>query len=128
MPIHTAINNELHCIERIVDGEFNFNKFFSSFQEIETVPGFVKGMDALWDLRHADLSQISVDTIDKISHYIANNTDKRGEGYRIALVVNSDLAFGLARMFRSMSDHTPVSINIFRSMDDAHEWLKHTQQ
>ncbi|MDH5483674.1 MAG: hypothetical protein OEY43_00435 [Gammaproteobacteria bacterium] len=128
MPIHTHINSELHCVERIVEGEFNFNKFFSSFHEIDTVPGFVKGMDALWDLRQADLSQMSVDTVDKISHYIANNTDKRGVDYRIALVVSTDLAYGLARMFRTMSDQIPVNINIFRSMDDACDWLKATQQ
>ena len=128
MSIHTSVNQELNCVERKVEGEFNFNKFFTSFHELENIPGFVKGMDALWDLRQADLKNITVDTVDKIAHFVANNTDKRGEDYRIALVVNNDLAFGLARMFRSMSGRVPVNINIFRSMDDAHQWLKSTPQ
>jgi len=46
-----------------------------------------------------------------------------GAGARRALVVGTDVAFGLARMFQILREQSPDEIAIFRDMDKALEWL-----
>jgi len=53
---------------------------------------------------------------------LADGPDRKGR--KTALLVGSDLAFGLARMFKMMARSTLSSeISIFRSKDEAMAWL-----
>lgn len=47
-----------------------------------------------------------------------------GAGARRALVVKSDVAFGMARMYQIMRDDSPDEVEIFRDLDRALEWLR----
>ncbi len=45
---------------------------------------------------------------------------------RVALLVKSDLHYGVARMFSTvMNARTRAEVGIFRSLPEAAEWLKH---
>ena len=47
----------------------------------------------------------------------------KSEGSRRAFVVSSDLAYGMARMFQSLADDSPVTIEVFKDMTEARKWL-----
>ena len=44
-------------------------------------------------------------------------------GTRCAIVVASDVEFGLGRMYATLSDEGPMKTRIFRSIEDAEAWL-----
>jgi hypothetical protein len=46
-----------------------------------------------------------------------------GAGARRALVVTSDVVFGMARMYQILRDESPDELQIFRKVDDAFRWL-----
>jgi len=53
---------------------------------------------------------------------LADGSDRKGR--KTALLVDSDLAFGMARMFKTLVEKKlPAEISIFRSRQDAMSWL-----
>ena len=48
---------------------------------------------------------------------------KRGSTWRVAIVVSSDLAFGLGRMFEAYCGVAPNEVMVFRSMEEAEGWV-----
>jgi hypothetical protein len=46
-----------------------------------------------------------------------------GAGARRALVITSDVVFGMARMYQILRDESLDELQIFRKMDDALQWL-----
>ncbi len=58
---------------------------------------------------------------------IASSTDKGGVNTKLAIIVSSNLAFGLARMYeayRSFSKESTKIVRVFRKESDAFEWVK----
>ena len=58
---------------------------------------------------------------------IASNTDKNETNRKLAIIVSSTLAYGLARMYeayRSFSKKAQKEINIFKNEKDAFEWIQ----
>lgn len=58
---------------------------------------------------------------------IASNTDKDRTRTKLALIVTSNLAFGLARMYeiyRLLSKHANKEIRVFKNEPDALAWIK----
>lgn len=45
------------------------------------------------------------------------------DGARRAVVVGSDSGYGLVRMFQLMTDRESENIQIFRSLQEARDWL-----
>jgi len=46
-----------------------------------------------------------------------------GAGARRAVVVGSDVVFGLARMYQMLTESSPDEVEIFRDLDEALRWL-----
>jgi len=42
---------------------------------------------------------------------------------RCAVVVGSDRAYGMSRMFEVFSEETDVDVRIFRNLDEAKNWI-----
>lgn len=58
--------------------------------------------------------------------YLARESPFTG-GSRRALVVSSDAAFGLGRMFQILDDESAPEVEVFRDLDDALAWLGLTE-
>jgi hypothetical protein len=81
-------------------------------------PRFLPRFHQLFDLRavvHARASESTVWTLANDSPF--------GAGARRAVVVSSNVAFGLARMFESLRDGRGETILVTRDIDDAIRWL-----
>lgn len=78
----------------------------------------------LWDFTNADVSGITQEDMELIIEYAKSNAPLRKNG-RTAIVVNHDLAFGLSRMYDTLSEirEHPITHCVFRDMDKAKNWL-----
>ncbi len=88
-----------------------------SSDDLETTPHA-----RLWDLRGADLSALrSLDIEDFAELSRSQGTLRR----RIAVVVTTDLQYGLTRMYESFHGETPhAAIAVFRDEAEARAWLE----
>ena len=79
---------------------------------------------ALWDFTGSDLHNAKM--VDLAAVLAAAKTlAPRRAGGKTALVMPSDLGFGLARMYDSMAElkNHPVGHGVFRNREDALHWL-----
>jgi hypothetical protein len=94
---------------------------------IDTIESFYDGnptLNALWDFSHASMNSISSDAV-RTMFALVQRLGSRRQGGKTAVVVPEDLGFGMARMFQIMSDTDdfPFKINVFRTYDEAKQWL-----
>jgi len=71
----------------------------------------------LWDVRNV---RETPETTDELREAAALVTRLRG---RVAIVVSTDLYFGLARMFQVFAENSGIDYQIFREIDEARDWL-----
>ena len=93
----------------------------------EAINEFYEGVtskDVLWDLSRGDFSLISNTVIQDLvkipkAQYLAR------KGGKSALVAEKDLAYGIARVYkaRTAMDPLPFETKVFRTMEEAHQWL-----
>ena len=93
----------------------------SAIDQIVEQPGFKKGLPSIWDMRFTELMHINADDIRRISEYANGVKDKRGDA-RIAFIVNSDLAYGLGRMFEMVNATSHIRARVFRDYQEGEAW------
>lgn len=94
-------------------------------RDIQTNPEYLD-YNELVDFREAGTLQVSTEGIKSIGR-IASATDGEARHRKLALIVASDLAFGLARMYEVYRDVVRKSnkeIRTFKDEDEARDWLK----
>ena len=93
----------------------------SAIDQIVEQPGFKKVLPSIWDMRFTELMHINADDIRRISEYANGVKDKRGDA-RIAFIVNSDLAYGLGRMFEMVNATSHIRARVFRDYQEGEAW------
>ena len=93
----------------------------SAIDQIVEQPGFKKGLPSIWDMRFTELMHINADDIRRISEYANGVKEKRGDA-RIAFIVNSDLAYGLGRMFEMVNATSHIRARVFRDYQEGEAW------
>jgi len=80
--------------------------------------------NVLWDFTKMEEVNISSDEVKDIIQYTKAHADKRTEG-RTALVVDTELKYGLSRMASTLAEieDTPWEIKVFENMDAAMAWI-----
>ena len=104
-----------------------------SYEEVtDNISSFYKrvsDLNVLWDLRHATVSRISSDQVQKIAAMIQKMKTNR-KGGKTAIVAQGDEAFGLARMLQTLYsvsvDVVLCDIKVFRDINTASNWLNHS--
>ena len=82
-------------------------------------------LNTIWDFTAADGKHITSNEIQRIASHTKNFSHLRENG-KTAFVISSSLAYGLGRMYDSLSQvfSHPVRHGIFRSFDDAISWIQ----
>jgi hypothetical protein len=93
-------------------------------QETEALREAGAPKNSLWDLREADLTEISTEDIESLARMMKETLPDELSG-KTAIVVTGDLGFGLGRAYEAYADVTkqPEDIMVFRTIEEAHEWL-----
>jgi hypothetical protein len=78
----------------------------------------------LLDHRALRIDKITVSGIDEVSIFFKSIANELGNG-KIALVMKRDIDFGIARAWEIVTDSdVDISINVFREIDKAIDWLE----
>lgn len=79
----------------------------------------------LWDIRKAVLNQVNKDDLKNIILATKRFAESRVGG-KTALVAETDLQFGLARMYSTFAEleNHPIGISVFRDPQTAIDWIK----
>ena len=80
-------------------------------------------MNVLWDLTNASLADANVHDIHEIIKFVKYHIDKRGTNFKLAIVANSKLEFGLSRVYEAYSDPLPFAKGVFYDMQEAIKWI-----
>jgi hypothetical protein len=118
VPIRYHIDRTRNVIYSTGAGWLSVEEILDLQQRAQRDPDFNPSLYQLHDFRAAsfDLSY------EGIEHLARTALPKPGS--RIAIVVDSSLSFGLARMFEAMRFESGEEIGVLREMGDAHTWLE----
>ena len=130
MPIKHHINHESHLILTSVMGEASDVEFIHAIEkyqkDIKNRPDYLN-FNEIVDLSAVTNMQITTRGIMTISS-IASEADREGEQTKLALIVNSSLAYGMARMYcmyRSFNPKANKDVRVFKNKSDAYQWIEH---
>lgn len=101
---------------------------FTAEQVSETIREYYAGSPTyrvLWDFTAASFENIASTVPQQMAGVARQHSEVQVEGGMTALVFDSDVGFGLGRMFETFQDlqNAPVEYRTFRSRDDALAWL-----
>ncbi len=117
MPLHYKIDTALKVILSTASESLNANDVDEHRKLLSKDDQFSPAFAHLIDLRSVTDLQISPKGARSLSA-----TPIFGCVTKRAFVVNSDLLYGMSRIFRGWHD-SALHMQIFRSMDDAFRWL-----
>lgn len=123
MSIDSQIDPELNVIVRIVTGKVDVSDITNAFYGSLTRAEFKKDMHVIWNLNDTDASDWGEEKFIGTIKLVRKNTKRRGSHYKIAIVAQKSLTFGIARMLESYAYELPQSIRVLKSMDDAYDWI-----
>jgi hypothetical protein len=97
----------------------DYNKQMKDFVQSDEFPSDV---NTLWDLREMDFSDHDYQMEERIVKARGELNKKRGNA-KVALVVESAIQYGMARVFQSLADPHSSIIRVFYSYEDAQDWV-----
>jgi len=128
MPVEHEIDDAKQLIITTGSGEVSDELFIEALyhyqKTIRSHPDY-QAYNELLDFRHIDASLLTTKGLIEMGK-IARFTDKTDIQTKLAIVVNSQLALGLAHMYityRSLAPGSNKTLKAFQSRDDAVTWL-----
>ena len=118
MPWEFQFDKKLNTVFFQASGEFTNTDLINCQDYCQSNPLYDCTMNQLNDFSAVTRFRITPVGIWRVIH----GRKGRGGG-RMAVVMASNLGFGLGRMFEMMQDGSPFKIHIFRQRADALHWL-----
>jgi hypothetical protein len=104
-------------------GVFDLNEFLEGRERVLNDPRFRSGMNVLVDHSQLDLSSATIDDVRAAASSAARRYATSGPG-RIAIVAPTSVAFGLGRMWQSLStDELAENSVVVETVAKAEAWL-----
>lgn len=123
MPIDYQIDSEHQLIRTRAWGVLSDADILSLKTRLINDPAFDPAMPELSDVSAIERLEVTAAGVKAMVAHDAAHSDRRS-GFRIALVVPADEAFGMARMYQLMGDGNAHKVGVFRTLADAEEWLR----
>lgn len=121
--VETELDPSLNLITQTVTGNLILHDFIKAFHTAMSHPDFKTGMNVLWDLTDASLVLTETMDLHQMIKFIQFNQDKRGENFKLAMVVNSKLDYGISKMYEAFGEKLPFSKKVFYDIREAKNWL-----
>lgn len=129
MPAIHEIDNPRRLILTTWEGEAHNIEFIESLKkyqnDIQNHPDYINYNEVV-NLSKVTSIKLTTEGIKNIG-LIASATDHNDVNRKLALIVSSNLAFGLARMYmayRSFTKKSNKEVRVFKTEKDAYEWVK----
>lgn len=129
MPAIHNIDSDAQLIITTWEGEARDSELIAAIkkyqQGIQSNPDYIDYNEVL-DLSGITRIKVTTNGVKAIGK-IAPATDQTGKHKKLAVIVSSNLAYGLTRMYqayRSLSKKSNKVVRIFKNKNDAFEWIK----
>lgn len=107
-----------------LEGDVSLDTLKGALQKLITDDSFPPNTDTIWDLRKSNLTSVDKKLIDGLIKFRAEGVHARRGDAKVAIVADSDLSFGLSRMYQVLSEDLLMDVEIFREYQAAVQWLK----
>ena len=84
----------------------------------------LKDEPVLWDLTDANFERLPTEDFIQLAMKMKNSPESRA-GAKVALVGDTDLKYGMLRVYNAWLDteETSLTVNTFRSVEEARKWI-----
>ena len=104
-------------------GMVSDEEFLTRYEACFEDPGFDSSFDILVDLRQTNSSPRGTTVLSKMADYMRDKYENVERGPKAAILAPELLSFGLARMFEVFSEDVTIDVKVFRTVDEAVDWL-----
>jgi hypothetical protein len=119
---HTIrLNDDLGVIVLRFRKDIDFDEVLHAFGELGIIPGFKSGLKLVADFREST-TLLNEEDVRRVADYLRTTNHEWGVT-KWSMISSSDLTYGLGRMFETLTNRCHVSTHIFRTVDDAADWL-----
>jgi len=122
MPISYRIDPDRALVLAEAWGVLTDHDILAHKTNLANDPTFAPTMAQLTDVRRIERLDVTAAGVRAMVAHDAAHAERRA-GHRLALVVPSDSAFGMARMYQLMGGQDEGGVGVFRTMEEAREWL-----
>ena len=122
MPISYYIDADRNLIVTEADGILTNDDLYEHRRKILRDPAFRPGMRELADTLSVERHEMSIEGIQRLVELQNANETLMGE-YRLAIVTDSELAFGMARVYQALTIESLTQVRVFKDIQEADAWL-----
>lgn len=123
MPYAYQISETDKVVFAVFEGTVTTEEFWSYRSELANDPAWKPGFDQLVDVRKISDEVVTVEETRSLAGGASEAIHPRlGDG-KLAIVVATDLHYGIARMYEVQSGDSPRPVQTFRDIAPALEWL-----
>jgi hypothetical protein len=105
-----------------VTGELDFEEIRAALLGVYDHLDFRPGMHALWQIKEGTIG-VSAAELPSLIKLLEERVEKRGTGYKAAIVVRGNLDFGLSTLLQMNAYELPFEIKVFQSLTQAKQWI-----
>jgi hypothetical protein len=106
-----------------VQGALEKDSLLENLQKVYSGADFDENMNAIWDLREADLTPFSYAQIEEIGEYVGKQWGIEGQS-KAAIVVSRDVDYGLTHILKMLLEaRSSIKIRTFRDYQEALVWV-----
>jgi hypothetical protein len=122
MDVSRTIDPDRHFIYTTVTGEITLAEIYEDMVRLASDPNYQPEMTGIVDMRNATV-ELTADELRQLAGELRNRPKVVARARR-ALLVGSDLAFGIYRMFATLAMDGSTDYRVFRDEQAARDWLK----
>jgi hypothetical protein len=124
VPIHYTIDPERRALAATIKGLLRDGDLLDFARSLLADPQRRLADHRLYDLRDIEPgSEVTPEAIRELAGFLGEMADQANRG-KMALIADTDFAFGMARMYQSYRVDGLDRIRVFRSPDEAWAWLE----
>ena len=105
-------------------GEFTLDQYFAAMAQLDASEAYNRNIDTIWDLREADTKSLGIEDVRSIAANARSLAARRKKDWKVAIVAQTDLTFGLARMYEAYASGVHHRTKVFRNFEEAEAWVR----
>ncbi len=122
MPIISHIDSSRNLTIFKAEGSLIFEEMVLAVKHLFEGKDNPPTNNILWDLRNATADRSLSWDVENLAIF-SSSIDKRKGLIKTAIVVANDPVFDLAKLYKSYIRKPSIKLEVFRSIDDAYEWI-----
>jgi len=122
MQISRTIDTSKHVVYATVTGEITMEEVCADLRQVAAQKNHQPELPGIIDMRKAT-THLTADEIQQLAGFVTRHP-KAVRSTRRALLVETDVMFGLYRMFSVYAGNSSVEFEVFRDEQKALEWVR----